>query len=640
MRWLGGGAANSAVYSDSMHIRAIVTGLIICSLSPTSWVEQHPTYLPKISSRAEFNSLSRVTTTPYSLPHVLFLIDREHKDRVYYIDSKRPWHHREFANAEYLTLENNEQFLKNNYYRMNRRFILGWVAYYTPIDRWGFECWEGDQISSALISEASIALNKSFFTSLAFKPNSLDQENASQKLKRRILPGELTASMPYQPLNIAQSIGRVRILSQLQPDTIIEPDDILVLDSLPIGVPPVAGLISAAPSSPLSHLSILSRSWGIPVAYVKGAAAHFKKYDGQWISLETKSGAYTTRLANQAEISNAKRTHSTSHAVILPDANLNIFQLRTLEEQRATSVSSYGTKSANLGEVAHGKLQGIIVPAGFSVPFAWYASHLKRNGLDEELAQVIGDPLMKTDAAHRRERLAALRAKIEKAPIDPQLAKDVLAIIHRSFTNKGLFVRSSTNAEDLPTFSGAGLYTTVPIVKGDDAILAAIRTVWASVWNDDAYAAREQAGMDHKRVYMAVLLQEGINADSAGVMITADPFNHEDHDAVFISAKRGLGIKVVEGQKVPEQLILHRTTNAVQVLTRSQEDSLLTFDPRGGVKEIPTYPNRAVLTDELVRRLAKSALDIRALFNGVEQDIEWAQMNGTIYIVQSRPYRG
>lgn len=95
----------------------------------------------------------------------------------------------------------------------------------------------------------------------------------------------------------------------------------------------------------------------------------------------------------------------------------------------------------------------------------------------------------------------------------------------------------------------------------------------------------------------------------------------------------------MEGQKVPEQLILHRRTNAVQVLTRSQEDSLLTFDPHGGVKEIPTYKDRAVLTDDLVRRLAKAAISIKDVLKTGEQDIEWAYMAGTIYIVQARPYR-
>ena len=80
------------------------------------------------------------------------------------------------------------------------------------------------------------------------------------------------------------------------------------------------------------------------------------------------------------------------------------------------------------------------------------------------------------------------------------------------------------------------------------------------------------------------------------------------------------------------------TANSVKVLTRSDEDSLLTFDERGGVKEVPISGERAVLTDDVVRQLAKAASLIKKIFGGREQDIEWVFMRGQVYIVQSRPY--
>jgi phosphoenolpyruvate synthase/pyruvate phosphate dikinase len=137
---------------------------------------------------------------------------------------------------------------------------------------------------------------------------------------------------------------------------------------------------------------------------------------------------------------------------------------------------------------------------------------------------------------------------------------------------------------------------------------------------------------------MAVLIQEGINSESSGVMITTDPYDPENRGAMYISAKRGLGMKVVEGKKVAEQLLYAPKSNAVQVLTRSGEDSLLTFDENGGVKEVPIMGDRAVLTDEIVRRLAHAGTTIKRIFGQKDQDIEWAYMRGQIYIVQSRPY--
>src|SRR5262249_60723281 len=97
-------------------------------------------------------------------------------------------------------------------------------------------------------------------------------------------------------------------------------------------------------------------------------------------------------------------------------------------------------------------------------------------------------------------------------------------------------------------------------------------------------------------------------------------------------------MKVVEGQKIAEQVVYRPRGNAVQVLTRSEEDSLLTFDERGGVREIPIDGERAVLNDAVVRRLAAAADEIKRTFGGKDQDIEWAYMKGQIYIVQARPF--
>src|SRR6185295_10160639 len=135
----------------------------------------------------------------------------------------------------------------------------------------------------------------------------------------------------------------------------------------------------------------------------------------------------------------------------------------------------------------------------------------------------------------RRQRLAALRARIVDAAMPEDLSRPIVAKAHEMFGDAGLFVRSSTNAEDLPNFSGAGLYTTVPNVRGDAQLLTAVKTVWASIWNDGAYEARQAAGMSHF-VYPAVLVQLGMNADSAGVMVSTNPFDPDDRNAVYINA--------------------------------------------------------------------------------------------------------
>jgi phosphoenolpyruvate synthase/pyruvate phosphate dikinase len=94
----------------------------------------------------------------------------------------------------------------------------------------------------------------------------------------------------------------------------------------------------------------------------------------------------------------------------------------------------------------------------------------------------------------------------------------------------------------------------------------------------------------------------------------------------------------VEGRRVPEQVLYRVRSGAIQILTRSEEDTMLAFDERGGVKEVRIEQQRAVLTDEMVRRLARAALRVERTFGGRTQDIEWLFKRGVLYIVQSRPY--
>jgi phosphoenolpyruvate synthase/pyruvate phosphate dikinase len=283
-------------------------------------------------------------------------------------------------------------------------------------------------------------------------------------------------------------------------------------------------------------------------------------------------------------------------------------------------------------------LPGIDVPGGFTIPFYYYDEFLKQNDFDDLLYGLLNDQKFVHDPAYRRQRLAEVRQQLQQGKFDEQLRAQIMRIVEKTFPREGLFLRSSSNSEDLPNFSGAGLYTTVPNARGPEQIVEGIKKVWASLWNFEAYEARERAGVDHMKIFMAVLIQKGINSETSGVMITTDPFDRYNKGAIYISAKRGLGSKVVEGPKVAEQIIYSPRANATQVLTRSEEDSLLTFDERGGLKEIPITGERMVLTDDVIRRLVQAALDIKRVFGNREQDIEWAYMNGQLYIVQSRPF--
>ena len=601
-----------------------------------------PRSLPAITSQAQFDSLA-VTydpNTPYALPHLLFVIDRKDNNKIYYVNKKRYSFHKDFVNGTYLSLESGKEFFDNNYLKPNRRFILGSLAYQTPIKRWTYEFWEGDLIPSDQIQLAGQIINKTFFAPVAFKPNSLRQDDASKSLAgiERVLQSEIAREREYLALNIAKGIGRIHIISKLDDTVEIGFNEILVLDEVPVQLPPVAGIITSQPSTPLSHINLLAKGWGVPNAYIKNAKELLKQYDGWWVTFETKREDYSIKRADLDQLHEYERRMKERQNVLKPKFDLDETRLLSLAQQRKTSSIAYGGKSANLGEVLNSKLPGIIVPNGFTIPFSYYDDFIRLNKFDDAIYTLLNDQKFVHDPSYRRERLTELRAKIQKGEFDPQLKREILERVRREFPGKGLFVRSSSNSEDLPKFSGAGLYTTVPNVRGENELIEAIKTVWASLWNFEAYEFRERANVDHSKIFMAVLLQEGINSESSGVMISTDPFDKENTGAIYISAKRGIGIKVVEGQRIAEQIIFQPRTNAIQVLTRSAEDSLLTFDEKGGVKEVPITGDRVVLTDDVIRRLVKAASEIKRVFGSRDQDIEWAYMKGQIFIVQSRPY--
>jgi hypothetical protein len=603
---------------------------------------ESPRSVSAIKSRAEFDSLA-VTydpDTPYALPHLLFVIDRKDKNRIYYVNTKRYAFHKDFVNGTYLSLERGREFFENNYLKPNRRFILGTIAYQTPLKRWTFESWEGDLIPGDQIKVASDVINGSFFTSVAYKPNSIRQEEVATQIAslQTVSQSDIAKEQEYQALNLAKGIGRIHVIPKLDEHVEIGFNEILVLDEVPLQLPPVAGVITSKPSTPLSHINLLAKGWGVPNAYIKNAQTLLKQYDGWWVEFETKRDGYSIKRADVDQLREYQRRLAQRLDVMKPRFDLSETRLLSLGQQRARAALAFGGKSANLGEVMNARLPGILVPNGFTVPFYYYDQFMKANQLDDAIFGLLNDQKFVHDPAYRRAKLTTLRERIQQGKFDEQLQAQILRRVKQEYAGKGMFVRSSSNSEDLPKFSGAGLYTTVPNVRESEQLIEAIKTVWASLWNFEAYEARERAVIDHSKIFMAVLIQEGINSESSGVMITADPFDKDNQGAIYISAKRGLGIKVVEGKKVAEQIIYRQRANAVQVLTRSDEDSLLTFDEKGGVKEIAITGERVVLTDDVIRRLVSAATAIKRVFGSRDQDIEWAYMKGQIYIVQSRPF--
>ncbi len=611
--------------------------------------------LNAIKSQADFDLMARVyhQNTPYALPHAMFIIDRRDKNKIYYVNSQKYRFHKDFLVAGYMVLKG-EDFFQNTYIRDDRRFIVGTVAWQTPIKKFTFEFWEGDLVPTNLIKQTYDIINKTFFEEVAFKPNSIRQEDLSENLGiNRISSDEISKNQVYLALNTAEGIGRIHIIDKLDDTVEIGYNEILILNEFPLNLPPVKGIIISQPSTPLSHINLLAKGWGIPNAYIKNAQELFKEYDGSWVRFETKLTDYKIEPCLTDCLNEYQKTAEVKNEIFKsPPSDLKITRLASLKEMRRKDSIAYGAKAANLGELMNAKIVGATVPNGFSVPFYFYDKFMEDNGFDKAIDNLMNDINFVHNPKVRRQKLEEFRKQIQNGAFDETLKAEIIKKWKAELGGKGVFIRSSSNSEDLQKFNGAGLYTSVANVKEADKLIEAVKTVWASLWNFDAYEARERNFVEHDGVYMSAFIQLAIDMDNGGVLVTKDPFDADNKGAVYISAAWGHNLQITNpneqvnnsGTKpktkvVPEQILFTPKSNSVQVLTRSNLENIITFDENGGLKETPVSTERRVLSDKTVRELVKVANAVKKSFgNKNEQDIEWGIMNGRIFLLQARPY--
>ena len=281
-----------------------------------------------------------------------------------------------------------------------------------------------------------------------------------------------------------------------------------------------------------------------------------------------------------------------------------------------------GGKGANLGELVRA---GFPVPPGFVVTTAAYRAVLGQSGLGESLAA-----LVKADAPG-----SEIRQLFSATGIQGRLREDIAAA-YAALGSGPVAVRSSATAEDLPGAAFAGQQDTYLNVVGESALLQAVADCWASLWTDRAISYRRRQGIDPELVSMAVVVQEMVQPDTAGVMFSANPVTGERHDVV-IDAGQGLGEAVVSGEVTPDRYVL------------DPAGRLRSFTPggnppaagMGGLDSADATANgrsqsRPGLSQEQLAELVGLAVRAQDHF-GRPQDVEWATAGGRTYLVQARP---
>ncbi|MGE3660374.1 MAG: PEP/pyruvate-binding domain-containing protein [Pseudonocardia sp.] len=283
----------------------------------------------------------------------------------------------------------------------------------------------------------------------------------------------------------------------------------------------------------------------------------------------------------------------------------------SLSDLGASDLPRAGGKGANLGELIRA---GLPVPPGFVVTTAAF---------DAATADV------------PRDDPAAARAAVEKAEMPDDVRTELLSA-YRRLGGGPVAVRSSATAEDLPGASFAGQQETFLDVRGEDALVDAVRRCWASLWTDRAVAYRERQEVDPSSVSLAVVVQKMADADAAGVMFTANPATGR-RDETVISAAWGLGESVVGGTVGTDDLVVDR---AGRVRSRTTADkAVMTVATGRGTAEAPVPLEQRcvpVLDDAQAAELARLGARVQEHF-GCPEDVEWARADGEFLLVQARP---
>lgn len=550
-------------------------------------------------------------------------------------------------------------FNRTEYFSADRQYLFASIEHYRALDLYTIEFAPGDQISTDQILHAFRAISSRMWIrdTVRLRPSSQLQEERMRELADEVPMtsyGEVFEGQTYQPLNAGVSFGYLRHLPDEEAVGTATPRDVVVTDTVPTDISVVAGLITGEFQAPLSHVNVLSHNRGTPNMALRDAKddPRVAPFFDQLVRLEVGLQDFTIEPASLEDAEAywaARRPPEPS----VPPFDLSVTELVDLADVRARHppptgdeefpwIPVIGAKATNFGELMHvdwnpNDLPDAHVPvlgAAFAIPVYFYDRHLVENGIDVEIDEMLDDPDFQTDLAVRRARLAELRERIATAPASAALEEALTEKLVADFPHTRMRFRSSSNAEDLQGFNGAGLYTSHAgsLDDGIDDVTEAVRATWSSLWNDRAFEERDYYRIDHRATKMGVLSHASFQDEQAnGVAITRNPFR-ENSRAYFVNAQLG-DVSVVFSEAVPEQF-LYYTFDPPEVEYLSH--SSLTFGA-------PVLSGEQIA--ELIAALQKIHVHFYQYFGvGLPQsaygmDVEWKfDADGLLFIKQARPY--
>jgi len=409
-----------------------------------------------------------------------------------------------------------------------------------------------------------LAVNMPFLKgNLAYRPRfdiAIDEYESSKSLYdasriQVVLEEELFAGIDYLPLNEEIGFGRLRIL---EPGLSPSPFDIVISESVPDELPRVAGILTGSVQTPLAHVNLRAIQDGIPNAFVRDVFSNPKLTPliGEFVKLTVLRDSFEVRQATKAEVDN-------HFAEIRPDSiqvlvsDLSKTSILPLDQIRFEDVTSVGAKSANLGQLTTLPFEQGTLPEGFAIPFYFYDRFMLHNGLYQEAASLLSDTSFRQNLAQQQTALEAFRRKIEFGIIPLDLFDQITDLQGQFDPSSFIRCRSSSNNEDLPGFSGAGLYDSKTHRPDEGHLVKTIRQVFAGLWTYRAFVEREFYNIDHLSAKMGVLVHLSYKDELAnGVGVSIDPLYGTENQYYLNSQFQEVLVTNPNGSVSPEEILL------------------------------------------------------------------------------------
>ena len=340
-------------------------------------------------------------------------------------------------------------------------------------------------------------------------------------------------------------------------------------------MPRMAGVISEVRQTPLSHVNLRAIQDKVPNAYINGALDKeaIMSLVGKLVSYQVTSQGYKLREATKAEVDNHFEAIRPAEGQS-PKRDLSVDKISPLRDIKFDQSGSFGVKTANLAALSTFKFPEGTVPDGFGIPFHFYDAFMKHNDFYARADKLINDTELKEKRRELERALKKFRKAIEGGDMPDEL-NTALAKLQKSYPAKqSIRCRSSTNNEDLPGFSGAGLYDSFTHKPDEGHLSNTVQQVFASLWNFRAFEEREFYRIDHKAAAMGVLVHPNFKGEKAnGVAVTEDVL-YESQGFYYLNTQIGEDLVTnPDEDSSPEELLLGWYERDGQEIVRASKEA-------------------------------------------------------------------